>query len=216
MSKKPYTLYTAGTPNGIKASIALEELGVSYEVRTLDFSTAEQKEDWFLQINPNGRIPALVDHEEGDFAIFESGAILHWLAQKHGKLLSKDPKEASVTMQWLMFQMGGLGPMQGQANHFVSFAPEQIPYAQKRYLDETRRLYEVLNTRLEQVDYLAGDYSIADIANWSWVAVHGFSKTDISGLDALQRWLKRIGERPAVQRGNQVPKEVVKREWWDI
>lgn len=216
MSKKPYTLYTAGTPNGIKASIALEELGLSYEVRSLDFSTAEQKEDWFLQINPNGRIPALVDHEEGDFAIFESGAILHWLAQKHGKLLSKDPKEASVTMQWLMFQMGGLGPMQGQANHFVSFAPEQIPYAQKRYLDETRRLYEVLNTRLEQVDYLAGDYSIADIANWSWVAVHGFSKTDISGLDALQRWLKRIGERPAVQRGNQVPKEVVKREWWDI
>lgn len=216
MSKKPYTLYTAGTPNGIKASIALEELGLYYEVRSLDFSTAEQKEDWFLQINPNGRIPALVDHEEGDFAIFESGAILHWLAQKHGKLLSKDPKEASVTMQWLMFQMGGLGPMQGQANHFVSFAPEQIPYAQKRYLDETRRLYEVLNTRLEQVDYLAGDYSIADIANWSWVAVHGFSKTDISGLDALQRWLKRIGERPAVQRGNQVPKEVVKREWWDI
>ena len=133
-------LYTAGTPNGKKASIMLEELGIPYTVHPIDFSKLEQKEEWYLKINPNGRIPAIVDKDNGDFPVFESGAILIYLAEKYGKFLSKDPKERSIAIQWLMFQMGGVGPMQGQANHFVKFAPEKIPYAMNRYVDETKRL----------------------------------------------------------------------------
>lgn len=206
-----YTLYTAATPNGIKVSILLEELGVDYKVQTLDFSCNEQKEPWFLDINPNGRIPALVDHEAGDFPVFESGAILHYLAQKHQQFLPSDPKKHSEVMQWLMFQMGGVGPMQGQANHFVVFAPEQVPYAQKRYLDETRRLYEVLDRRLQKVDYLAGEYSIADMAMWPWVAAHYFCNVNMEGLDAVKAWLDRVESRPAVQRGSVIPKAFLNR-----
>src|SRR5690349_5065138 len=165
-------LLTAATPNGWKISIALEELGLPYTVKPISLSKLEQKEEWFLKINPNGRIPAIIDHDNGDFQVFESGAILIYLAEKTGKLLPTEPKARSRVLQWLMFQMSGLGPMMGQANVFFRYAPEKIPYAIERYQREVRRLFEVLDTRLGEAEYLAGDYSIADIANWSWV--HGY------------------------------------------
>ncbi|HEY8494204.1 MAG TPA: glutathione S-transferase family protein [Myxococcota bacterium] len=201
------TLYTAATPNGWKASIALEEMGLPYEVRALDLTKLEQKQDWFLRINPNGRIPAIVDHDEGDFPVFESGAILIYLAEKTGsKLLPADRKGRSRTIQWLMFQMGGVGPMQGQANVFFRYAPEKIPFAIERYQKETRRLYEVLDRRLGEAEYLAGDYSIADIATWPWVSIHEWAGVSVDGLENLQRWLAAVGGRPAVQRGRAIPK----------
>jgi len=201
------TLYTAATPNGWKASIALEEMGLPYEVRALDLTKLEQKQDWFLRINPNGRIPAIVDHDEGDFPVFESGAILIYLAEKSGsKLLPADRKGRSRTIQWLMFQMGGVGPMQGQANVFFRYAPEKIPFAIERYQKETRRLYEVLDRRLGEAEYLAGDYSIADIATWPWVSIHEWAGVSVDGLENLQRWLAAVGGRPAVQRGRAIPK----------
>ena len=201
-------LYTAATPNGRKASIMLEEVGLPYEVRWLKLDQNEQKEDWFLGINPNGRIPALVDHGNDDFAVFESGAMLLYLAEKTGKLLGSNPKERSLAQQWLMFQISGIGPMQGQANVFHRYAPEKIPYAIERYQRETRRLYEVLDDRLASVDYLAGFYSVADIATYPWITSHAWSGLSIGGLDHLQRWLQRVGERPAVQRGMDVPEPV--------
>lgn len=204
-----FTLYTSSTPNGYKASIMLEELGVPYKVHPISLSKLEQKEPWFLDINPNGRIPALVDHDADDFAVFESGAILVYLAEKFGKLLPNDTKGRSVAMQWLMFQMGGVGPMQGQANVFYRYAPETIPYAIERYQKETRRLYEVLERRLQSVEYLAGDYSIADIAMWPWVSVYAWAGVSVDGLDALQGWLERVGAREAVQRGMSVPEALV-------
>ena len=199
------TLYTAATPNGIKASIALEELALSYEVRPIDLGSGEQKQDWFLKINPNGRIPAIVDHDEDDFAVFESGAILVYLAEKTGRLMPQDPKGRSVAMQWLMFQMGGLGPMMGQANVFTRYFPEHLPGAIDRYRRESRRLLEVLDRRLGEVEYLAGDYSIADIANWSWAQSHEWPGIDISGLDNLKRWMDAIAARPAVEKGRNIP-----------
>jgi len=168
----------------------------------------EQKEPWYLKINPNGRIPTIVDHDNDDFAVFESGAIMIYLAEKAGELLPSDDKGRSLVMQWLMFQMGGIGPMMGQANVFYRYAPEKIPYAIDRYHREVRRLLEVLDTRLTDNEYLAGDYSIADIANWSWVRGHKWSGVDIDGLSNLQRWLEMIGARPAVQRGQDVPERV--------
>lgn len=201
------TLYTASTPNGIKVSIALEELGLEYEVRGIGLQDLEQKEDWFLQINPNGRIPAIVDHDAADFAVFESGAILHYLAKKTGKLMPVDAVGESIVMQWLMFQMGGIGPMMGQANVFYRYAPEKIPYAIERYQRESRRLFEVLDNRLSDREFLAGDYSIADIANWAWVQGHDWSGVSVDGQHHLQMWLTRIGERPAVKRGCAVPDE---------
>jgi glutathione S-transferase len=201
------TLYTAATPNGIKASVMLEELGLKYEVHAISLSDLEQKEDWFLKLNPNGRIPVIVDHDESDFAVFESGAILVYLAKKTGQLLADDPRAESLVMQWLMFQMGGLGPMMGQSNVFFRYAPEKIPYAIERYQRETRRLLEVLDGRLRYHEYLAGDYSIADIANWCWARGHDWSGVDIDGLDGLQRWLDQVAERPAVKRGSTVPDE---------
>ncbi|MEE4184362.1 MAG: glutathione S-transferase N-terminal domain-containing protein [Gammaproteobacteria bacterium] len=200
-----YTLYTAATPNGIKASIALEELGLEYRVYPITLSRLEQKEDWFLDINPNGRIPALIDHAAGDFTVFESGAILVYLARTTGMLMPSDPQGESLVMQWLMFQMGGVGPMMGQANVFFRYAPEKIPFAIERYQRESRRLFEVLNTRLDGNEFLAGEYSIADIANWSWVSSHDWSGVSIDGLTHLQRWLEQIGARPAVQKGIVVP-----------
>lgn len=199
------TLYTAATPNGIKVSIALEEMGLVYQVRALDLGAKEQKEDWFLAINPNGRIPAIVDHDHGDFAVFESGAILLYLAERTGKLLPKEPKARSEVIQWLMFQMGGLGPMMGQANVFTRYFPEHCPSVIDRYKRESRRLLEVLDTRLAGRNYLAGDYSIADIANWSWAKSYKWPDIDISGLDNLQRWMDRIAERPAVEKGRHIP-----------
>jgi glutathione S-transferase len=201
-------LFTAATPNGWKASITLEELGVEYRVRRISFDDKEQKEPWYLKINPNGRIPAIVDHGNGDFAVFESGAIMIYLAEQAGALLPRDVRGRSLVIQWLMFQMGGVGPMMGQANVFFRYAPERIPYAIERYQRETRRLLEVLDGRLADNEYLAGDYSIADIANWSWVRGYKWAGVTIDGLDHLQRWLAAIAARPAVQRGVDVPEHV--------
>jgi GSH-dependent disulfide-bond oxidoreductase len=198
-------LLTAPTPNGHKASVVLEELGLPYTVRPIDLGKLVQKEPWFLALNPNGRIPVIVDHDANDHVVFESGAILWYLAEKAGELLPKDPVGRSVAMQWLMFQMGGLGPMMGQANVFHRYAPEKIPYAIDRYQRESRRLLEVLDRRLGEVEYLAGSYSIADIANFCWARTHEWSGVSIDGLQALQRWLAAIGARPAVQRGLAVP-----------
>lgn len=195
-------LYTAATPNGHKISIALEELGLPYEVHALSFDRQEQKAPEFLRINPNGRIPAIVDD---GFAVFESGAILLYLAEKTGQLLPSDPKGRSLAIQWLMFQMGGVGPMQGQANVFLRYFPEKLQGAIDRYQHETRRLYEVLDRRLGEAEYLAGDYSIADIATYPWVRIHDWAGVAIDGLEHLQRWMDAIAVRPAVQRGLQVP-----------
>lgn len=198
-------LYTAATPNGQKASIALEELGLPYEVHALSFAQQEQKAPAYLQINPNGRIPAIVDRDNDNFAVFESGAILLYLAEKTGQLLPTDAKGRSQVIQWLMFQMGGVGPMQGQANVFFRYYPEKLQGPIDRYQNETRRLYEVLNTRLGAVEYLAGDYSIADIATFPWVNVHDWAGVSVDGLEHLQRWMAAVGARPAVQRGLLIP-----------
>jgi len=199
-------LFTAATPNGFKVSIALEELGLSYTVRPISLGKLEQKEEWFLKINPNGRVPAIIDHGNGDFAVFESGAILIYLAEKTGKLLPTEPKARSRVMQWLMFQMGGIGPMMGQANVFFRYAPEKIPYAIDRYQRESRRLFEVMEGQLKKTTYIAGeDYSIADIALHSWVAGYEWSGVSIDGLPGLKRWLDLVGSRPAVVKGRAVP-----------
>ena len=198
-------LFTAATPNGWKASITLEELGLKYRVRRIALDKKEQKEAWYLKLNPNGRIPTIVDHDNGGFAVFESGAITIYLAEKAGALMPKDSKGRSLVIQWLMFQMGGIGPMMGQANVFFRYAPQKIPYAIERYQREVRRLFEVLDTRLGEAQYLAGDYSIADIANWSWVQGYKWSGVSIEGLGHLSRWLEAIAKRPAVRRGKDVP-----------
>jgi GST-like protein len=199
-------LFTAATPNGWKISIALEELGLTYTVRALSLGKLEQKEEWFLKINPNGRIPAIVDHDNGDFAVFESGAILIYLAEKTGKLLPTEVKARSRVLQWLMFQMGGIGPMMGQANVFFRYAPEKIQYAIDRYQRESRRLFEVMERQLDTSTYIAGeDYSIADIALHSWVAGYEWSGVKIDGLPGLKRWLDLVGSRPAVVKGRAVP-----------
>ncbi|HEX8571781.1 MAG TPA: glutathione S-transferase N-terminal domain-containing protein [Allosphingosinicella sp.] len=198
-------LYTAATPNGWKASITLEELGLPYELRVIDLASGEQKSPSFLRINPNGRIPAIVDREEGDFAVFESGAIMVYIAEKTGRLLPTDAKGRSRVLQWLMFQMGGVGPMMGQANVFTRYFPEHLPSVIDRYRREGRRLFEVLDGHLAHNEWLAGDYSIADIANYSWVHTHEWPGIPVDGLDHLQRWLAAIAARPAVQRGLQAP-----------
>ena len=198
-------LFTAATPNGWKASITLEELEIPYTVRKISFDRKEQKEPWYLKINPNGRIPAIIDHGNGDFAVFESGAIMIYLAEQAGRLLPSHAKGRSLVLQWLMFQMGGIGPMMGQANVFYRYAPEKIPYAIQRYQREVRRLFEVLDGRLAENQYLAGEYSIADIASWSWVYGYKWTGVSIDGLDHLRRWLSAIGERPGVKRGKDVP-----------
>jgi len=199
-------LFTAATPNGWKVSVALEELGLPYTVRALSLGKLEQKEDWFLSINPNGRVPAIIDHDNGDFAVFESGAILVYLAEKTGKLLPSDAKGRSRVLQWLMFQMGGVGPMMGQANVFFRYAPEKIPYAIERYQRESRRLFEVMERQLKDHPYIANDeYSIADIALWCWVAGHEWSGVSVDGLPGVKRWLDLVGSRAAVQKGRAVP-----------
>ena len=198
-------LYTAATPNGHKVSIALEELGLPYELHVLDLAEGAQKQPWFLAINPNGRIPAIVDRDAEDFAVFESGAILIYLAEKTGRLMPTDPKGRSRVLQWLMFQMGGLGPMMGQANVFTRYFPDKIPAVIDRYLRESRRLLEVLDRQLAEAEYLAGDYSIADIANFAWARTFAWPGVDIGGLDHLQRWMDAIAARPAVERGLQAP-----------
>lgn len=202
-------LYTDTTPNGWKVSIALEEMGLEYHVNHIHIREGEQKQDWYLKLNPNGRIPTIVDRDNGDFTVFESGAILIYLAEKTGMFLPGDIKGRSVVIQWLMFQMAGIGPMQGQANVFYRYAPEKIPYAINRYQHECRRLFEVLDRRLGEFDYLAGpEYTIADIATWPWVRGYEWGGISIDGLDYLCGWLDRIEQRPAVQRGRDVPEPV--------
>lgn len=198
-------LYTAATPNGYKASVALEEMGFDYEFEKIDLTVGVQKQDWFLEINPNGRIPALV-HD--DFPIFESGAIMLYLARLSGKFYGTDAKSQSRVEQWLMFQMGGIGPMMGQANVFYRYFPEKIQPAIDRYQNEGRRLFEVLERQLSRTEYLAGDYSIADMANWCWVRTHKWSGIPIDGLPNLQRWLEAIMARPGVQKGITVPEDM--------
>ena len=207
-----YDLYTSPTPNGWKVSIALEELELPYEVKPIRLDQMEQKKPEFLAINPNGRIPALVDRDADDFAIFESGAILVYLAEKNGRLLPTDAKGRSQVMQWLMFQMAGVGPMQGQSNVFFRYAPEKIQYAIDRYQNETKRLYGVLDAQLAKSDFLAGDYSIADIATWPWVSIHGWAGVEIEDLPHLQAWNERVGSREAVVRGRAVPAPPEERE----
>ncbi len=197
-------LYTAPTPNGWKASCALEEMELSYNIITVNLMAGDQKRDEYLRLNPNGRIPTIVDHDNEDFVVFESGAILLYLAEKTGKLMPEDPKQRSEVIQWLMFQMGGVGPMMGQANVFFRYFPEKIQPAIDRYQNESKRLMTVLNTRLENRDYLVNEFSIADIANWCWVRTHAWSGVDIEDLKHLRQWIARIQERPACAKGVEV------------
>ena len=198
-------LYTAGTPNGYKVSIALEELELDYELHSIDLAADEQKTPAFLQINPNGRIPAIVDRDEDDFVVFESGAVLIYLADKTGQLLPQDPKKRSEVIQWLMFQMGGIGPMQGQANVFFRYFDEKIPVVIERYQKECQRLFEVLDRRLEDREFICNEFSIADIATWPWTRGYKWSGVDIDGLENLQRWSQTMYDRPACIRGINVP-----------
>jgi glutathione S-transferase len=201
-------LYTAPTPNGWKASICLEELGLPYEVHVVNLLAGDQKKPEYVELNPNGRIPTIVDRDEGNLAVFESGAILLYLAEKTGRLIPSDRAGRSRVVQWLMFQMGGIGPMMGQANVFYRYFPEKIQPAIDRYQNECRRLFEVLDGRLGRSEWLADDYSIADIANWSWVRTYKWSGVDISGLDHLRRWMDAMTARPACQAGVKVPFEI--------
>ena len=201
-------LYTASTPNGWKASIALEELGLPYEVHPINLLAGEQKRPEYVALNPNGRIPTIVDRDAGNFAVFESGAVLIYLAEKTGRLMPSDPAGRSLVIQWLMFQMGGIGPMMGQANVFFRYFPEKIQPAIDRYQNECRRLFEVLDRRLADHEWLAGEYSIADIANWSWVRTYKWSGVSVDGLDHLQRWLGQLAARPACQRGVEIPMRI--------
>ncbi len=198
-------LYTWATPNGWKVSATLEELELPYNLKPIDINTGFQKDPSYIAINPNGRIPAIVDHSVDSFSIFESGAIMIYLAEKTGRLLPTDIKGRSRAIQWLMFQMGGLGPMQGQANVFYRYFSEKIPAAIERYQKETRRLYEVLNTQLNDNEFLAGDFSIADIANWGWARIHNWAGVGIDDLPHLQRWLNQLEARPALIRGAAIP-----------
>jgi glutathione S-transferase/GST-like protein len=196
------TLYTAATPNGWKISIALEEMALPYQVRVIDFATEEQKADWYVRLNPNGRIPTL---EDDGFVVFESGAILLYLAEKTGEFMPRDVQGRSRVMQWLMFQMSAIGPMMGQANVFLRYFPEKIQPAIDRYQREVLRLFGVLNRQLASHEYIAGEYSIADMALWPWVSGHEWSGVSVDEFANLSRWLALVGARPAVQAGRDVP-----------
>jgi GST-like protein len=198
-------LYTASTPNGHKASCTLEALALDYTIHAIDLGSGDQKQPEFLRINPNGRIPAIIDRGMDDLTVFESGAIMVYLAEKTGKLLPTSIRGRSEVMQWLMFQMGGIGPIMGQANVFYRYFPEKIQPAIDRYQNESRRLFEVLDTRLGNSEWLADDYSIADIANWCWVRTYKWSGVSRQGLDNLDRWLNAMKAIPAMQKGVTVP-----------
>ena len=205
-------LYTAATPNGRKISIMLEELGLPDIVHRVDFGKGEQKTPEFLALNPNGRIPVIIDRDAEDYVMFESGAIMMYLAEKTGRLMPREIKARYRVIQWLMFQMAGIGPMMGQANVWFRYYGETIQPAIDRYQHESKRLLAVLNTRLEGRDYLCDEYSIADIANWCWAVGHEWSGLDIDGLDHLKAWIERIAARPAVQRGRNVPPPAARAE----
>ena len=201
-------LYTWGTPNGRKVSIMLEECALPYNVHRIDIGKGDQHSPAFLAICPNGKIPAIVDTEGPDgrpMPLFESGAILVYLAGKAGKFLPASLRGKYEALQWLMFQMGGVGPMFGQVHHFVRQAKEEVPYAIERYTKEKDRLYGVLDKRLGEIEYLAGEYSIADIATYPWVARHEWHRTNLADFPNVKRWFDVISARPAVQRGMAVP-----------
>ena len=202
-------LYTSPTPNGYKTSVTLEELELPYNVHVINLQKQDQKKPEFLKMNPNGRIPVIVDTEE-DITIFESGAQLIYLAEKTGKLMPTNINGRSLVIQWLMFQMSGIGPMMGQANVFFRYFPEKIQPAIDRYQNEGRRLFEVLDGRLKDHEYLAGDFSIADIANWCWVRTSAWSGINIEGLDHLKRWKDQLEVRPGCKKGVAVPVDIIK------
>jgi len=212
MAQQPIQLYYWPTPNGIKVTMLLEELGWPYEVVPVNITRGDQFEAEFLRISPNNKMPAIVDPDgpNGEaLSLFESGAILLYLADKADQFLPREPVAYYRTIQWLMFQMGGLGPMAGQAHHFRNYAPERIQYAFDRYTNETHRLYAVLERRLSEAAYLGGDaYTIADMASWPWIRPHENQGQDLAAFPHLQRWFENIGERPAVQRAVAVQTEV--------
>ena len=201
-------LYTAATPNGWKISVTLEERGIPYEVHRLSLRKGQQKSPEYVALNPNAHIPTIVDRGAGDFAVSESGAILIYLAEKTGKLMPLDGKGRSRVIQWLMFQMSGVGPMMGQANVFLRYFPEKIPVAITRYEKECRYLFEVLDKRLAAGEFLAGDYSITDIATWRWLRTHRWSGLEINDLIHVTRWRHQLGERPACKKGVAVSYDV--------
>ncbi len=209
MSQPDILLYTANTMNGWKPLIFLHEAEIDYELVPISFAKREQKSDWYLKLNPNGRIPTIVDTSNDDFVVFESGAILWYLAEKYDRFLSHDPKVRSETLQWLMFQMGGIGPMMGQAMYFQRIAKpngHEDEYAIDRYVNESRRLLEVLNTRLKGREWLAGEhFSIADIATYPWARTHYWATVSVEGLDHLNAWFDRIDARPKTQEALQLP-----------
>jgi GST-like protein len=201
-------LYTWGTPNGRKVSIMLEEVGLPYTVHPINIGKNDQFTPEFIAINPNSKIPAIVDRDGPDgqpLSVFESGAILIYLAEKTGKLMPSAARPRSVVLQWLMFQMGGVGPMFGQNHHFRRFAPEKIAYGIERYGKETERLYGVMDKRLGEVAHLAGEYSIADIATYPWVSRHDYQEIDLAKFPNVKRWYDTLSARPAVQAGMKVP-----------
>ena len=198
-------LYTWSTPNGRKVSIMLEECGLPYTVHPVDITRDEQFRPEFLSISPNNKIPAIVDRDSGQ-SVFESGAILIWLAERTGMFLPTAPAARIATLEWLMFQMGGVGPMLGQAHHFLKFNPGKAPYAEERYGAEARRLYGVLDRRLAEVPYLAGqDLTIADFATWPWLSRWEWQGIDMAEFPQVRRWYRELAARPGVQRGYDVP-----------
>ena len=200
--------YTAPTPNGHKVSCTLEAMELEYETHVVNLMENEQKKPEFLAISPNGRIPDIVDRDADNLPIFESGAIMIYLAEKTGKLMPTDLHEKAKVLEWVMFQMGGVGPMMGQANVFFRYFPEKIQPAIDRYQNEGRRLFEVLDDHLAKQEWLAKDYSIADIANWCWVRTYKWSGISIEGLDHLQRWMKTMYDQPGMSAGLSVPMKV--------
>ncbi|MEH6727273.1 MAG: glutathione S-transferase N-terminal domain-containing protein [Hyphomicrobiales bacterium] len=200
-------LYTWTTPNGRKVSILLEELGVKYNVHPININEGDQKTPEFLKIGPNNKIPVIVDTDNG-VSIMETGAIMIYLAEKHGKFLPTDPLKKIEVIEWLMWQMGGLGPMLGQAHHFLRFNPGKAPYAEERFAAEVKRLYGVLDTRLEGRDFICDEYSIADMACWPWISRYEWQGIDLADYPNVRSWYQRLLAREAVQKGYQVPKNM--------
>lgn len=202
------TLYTAATPNGWKVSIALEELGIPYRVESIDLIRGDQKQDSFRALNPNGRIPVIIDHAQDDFVLFESGAILWYLAERAQQLIPTDFRQRALCHQWLMFQMSGVGPMMGQLNVFRRYFPVNIPEAIDRYHNETERLFGVLDSLLANKPYILEEHSVADIALWSWIYTHRWSGVNLDEFPHLLAWKRRLRSRPAYRRGVEVPHHV--------
>ena len=201
-------LYTSSTPNGHKVSCMLEAIEMPYEIHSVNLGEGDQRKPDFLKISPNGRIPAIVDTDNDDLSIFESGAIMLYLAEKSGKLIPSDIKGRAKVIEWLMFQMGGIGPMMGQANVFSRYFPEKIQPAIDRYQNESRRLFEVLDVQLSKNEWLAGEYSIADIANWCWVRTHNWSGVSLEGLMYLEKWKNKMYDQPGMLKGTKVPVDI--------